>query len=473
MANRKVIFDIEAENKTGKAFKESTGQLDKFKSGFQQLTGVSLLSASAIGAAGMAAQKLVQYLKSTITETEQYVTSMVDGARVTGMAVEEYSRLVQASDDLFISQEKLNTALIAASRQGIEVNAEGLEKLSSKYLSLAPGVERAQFLLKTFGRSGADMGKLMEVGAEGIDAAMASISNSLVVTEMSRVNIENYKRSVDNLSDSWQGVKYAIGNEVIPELDYLMRLLTKGVDPIEENQRAIKELEAQILRLGGAHGFSAEKVAELQAKIESLKTATTEQTSAQSFLQASVISTTTYFKALTQELLFNLAAEGLDAEQALLLAQGMGLVDSAAMAEITAIQNLREEYALTGDLDAYISKSASLAKQLEYIKSMSNININWGGSGYGGYGTSDTQYNQAAGGSGIVPQGFNHDNYMMGLSSGERWSVTPSSRVGASDKGGGGGGNTYNFNVSGINSPEQFVKLVGEKIKQQGGLPQA
>jgi len=72
MANRKVIFDIEAENKTGKAFKESTGQLDKFKSGFQQLTGVSLLSASAIGAAGMAAQKLVEYLKSTITETSSF-----------------------------------------------------------------------------------------------------------------------------------------------------------------------------------------------------------------------------------------------------------------------------------------------------------------------------------------------------------------------------------------------------------------
>ena len=296
-------------------------------------------------------------------------------SRVLGMSTEETSRLVQASDDLFISQDKLKVAMLAASRQGIDVSIAGLKDLSTQYLNLNAGAERSQFVQKTFGRSGAEMGKLLEVGADGIDAATAAIADNLIVTAQSKTNIENYKRSVDNLSDSWQGMKYAIGNELIPQLDYLMRLFTKGVDPIEENYRAIEALEMQILRLGGAHGFSAGKVAELQAEIDALTSVTTAQTEAQKFLQSSVISTTTYFKALTQELLFNLAAEGLDADQALALAEGMGLVDSAAMAEITAVQLLRDEFADTGDLDTYIGKMGSLAGMLDYINKHSKIDI--------------------------------------------------------------------------------------------------
>jgi hypothetical protein len=62
---------------------------------------------------------------------------------------------------------------------------------------------------------------------------------------------------------------------------------------------------------------------------------------------------------------------------------------------------------------------------------------------------------------------------MMGLSSGEKWSVTPSSRVGADEKSSGnGGGNTYIFNANGAQSPQEFLKECARLVKQQDGLPQ-
>ena len=374
MANEVEIILKAVDRASGEINKVTTAG-GKLSAGFKSLTGFSIGAAGGLAAAGIASQKLINFLQQSIAETEQYVTSITDMSRVLGMSTEETSRLVQASDDLFISQDKLKVAMLAASRQGIDVSIAGLKDLSTQCLNLNAGAERSQFVMKTFGRSGAEMGKLLEVGADGIDAATAAIADNLIVTAQSKTNIENYKRSVDNLSDSWQGMKYAIGNELIPQLDYLMRLFTKGVDPIEENYRAIEALEMQILRLGGAHGFSAGKVAELQAEIDALTSVTTAQTEAQKFLQSSVISTTTYFKALTQELLFNLAAEGLDADQALALAEGMGLVDSAAMAEITAVQLLRDEFADTGDLDTYIGKMGSLAGMLDYINKHSKIDI--------------------------------------------------------------------------------------------------
>jgi hypothetical protein len=79
---------------------------------------------------------------------------------------------------------------------------------------------------------------------------------------------------------------------------------------------------------------------------------------------------------------------------------------------------------------------------------------------------------QAAGGEGIVPPGFYHDNFLIGLSSGEKFRTTPASRVGAQEQGSGSGGNVYNFNAYGIQNPSQFLSWCNEKVELQGGIPQ-
>jgi len=79
----------------------------------------------------------------------------------------------------------------------------------------------------------------------------------------------------------------------------------------------------------------------------------------------------------------------------------------------------------------------------------------------------------AAGGEGIVPPGFNNDNFLVGLSSGERFRTVPASRVGAAESGrGGSGGNTYNFYATGMQNPRDFLSWVYDQVELQDGVPQ-
>jgi len=187
-----------------KGLNKTLGDLD---SKFKSVTGVSLGFATAAGAAGAAVSGLIKFMSDAVNETVAYATEIDNMSRLLGLSTEETSRLVQASDDLFISQETLTSGLQAATRKGIDVSIEGLKKLADEYNSLPAGVTRSKFVLDTFGRSGAEMGKLMEVGAEGIEAATDAINDNLIITNQSMDNIMNYKRSVDNLNDAWLGLK--------------------------------------------------------------------------------------------------------------------------------------------------------------------------------------------------------------------------------------------------------------------------
>ena len=349
MANQVDII-IKAVDKASGEINKVTGAGNKLAAGFKSLTGFSLGAGAAMAAVGAG----VKFLQQAVEETVNYATEIDNMSRLLGISTEDTSRLVQASDDLFISQEKLSSGLQAATRQGIDVSIEGLKKLSSQYLALPEGVERSTFVLKTFGRSGAEMGKLMEVGAEGIDKATSAIADNMVITDKSYEEIMDYKRSVDNLNDSWQGVKYTIGMEVIPQLDLLFRAMTKGKDEIETQTQTVNRLELQYERAAGAAAMgsksAAERMEELRAQIDLLTSTTEDATTGLDGVTTSlyglsdiVTPVTIYFSDLTTEMLFNQAAAGLDAEASMALAESLGLIDGETKIVLDALGKLRSD----------------------------------------------------------------------------------------------------------------------------------
>ena len=332
-----------------KGLNKTLGDLD---SKFKSVTGVSLGFATASGAAGAAVSGLIKFVSDAVNETVAYATEIDNMSRLLGLSTEETSRLVQASDDLFISQETLTSGLQAATRKGIDVSIEGLKRLADEYNSLPAGVTRSKFVLDTFGRSGAEMGKLMEQGAAGIDAATAAIADNMIITQKSMADIMNYKRSVDNLNDSWQGVKYTVGSTVIPQLDLLFRVMTKGKDDVEKHAQAVNELQMQLDRAASAAAIgnkSAKAAMEsLQKQLDTLNdefyntvdAAGTTTTSLYG-LGESIIPVSAYMSELTTQLIFNQAAAGLDAEAALKLAKHMGLVPPATEQAMNKIASWR------------------------------------------------------------------------------------------------------------------------------------
>ena len=421
----------------------------KFSSGAKLLNGDIGKIVSSIGKIGLATagfSALVDFMKKSVDETEKYVSSVTDMARVLGMSTEETSRLIQASDDLFISQDKLNTAMLAASRQGIDVSIEGLKELSTQYLQLEGGAARSQFVMKTFGRSGSEMGKLMEVGADGIDAATAAIADNLIVTAKSRVDIENYKRSIDNLNDSWQGIKYTVGNEVIPVLSAYLDLLNSNTTETRELTAAQEifnlvglDTNKVIEVVGKAMGATAEEIANAQAALVGANEAAVIASGGMSTLAGKVDLTTKYFSDLTASMIFNHLAANMDTEAQMQLAMQMGLVNWETYSTLTALDELTAKYDTNGDGVITLAEKTSaynveLSKLIGYQNSLKSktvdykINIIQTGSlnnqdilpGPG----------SASGADFIVPSGYPNDSFPMRVQSGEHVQVTPAGKTG-------------------------------------------
>ena len=110
--------------------------------------------ASVVGLAKQAFQVAKKVVEETVGEFTAYAKTVEDMARVTGSSAEEVSRLIQVSDDLQISTASLEQAMAGAVRKGIDPSVDSIASLSDQYLALAPGLERSQFLVEKFGRSG-------------------------------------------------------------------------------------------------------------------------------------------------------------------------------------------------------------------------------------------------------------------------------------------------------------------------------
>lgn len=213
-----VIF--KATDQTGSVFSSIKSKFSSTKISFTELNQASELLQKGI-------QAVTRIINETITKNDEYVNSIVDVARYTGNEVEELSRLTQVADDFFLSQEKLNQSLSIGAKKGLDMSVEGIMKLADEYNSLSSAQEKAELLNENFGRSGLDMGKLLENGAAGIEKAMRAIDSGLVVTQKGVENNIKYKQSVDQINDAQDAFSYTIANAALP-----------GVTAINENWAA-------------------------------------------------------------------------------------------------------------------------------------------------------------------------------------------------------------------------------------------
>jgi hypothetical protein len=159
-----------------------------------------------------------------------YAIEVGQAARTLGSTTEEASRLIQVADDVGISFDALKTSMKLAQKDGFEPNIEGLARMSDEYLKLAPGVERTQYLLDRFGKSGDEMAKIMEKGGKSIREMSAAIDDNLIVTEEGFKQAEQYRVAVDELNDAWDGFTMQIGQKTVPVMTDLLTASKKNID---------------------------------------------------------------------------------------------------------------------------------------------------------------------------------------------------------------------------------------------------
>jgi hypothetical protein len=211
------VLDLTADaSKLGKGLAEGKSKISESVGGMKsQLSAFGVAAGTMMGNAAYSAitsisGAIVTSLKNSWQGYMDYAVQVRNTTRSLGVGAEEASRLIQVADDVTISYDSLAIAMKIAQKNGIDPSIEGLAKLSDQYLQLAPGVERTQFLLDAFGRSGQEMGKLMEKGGEGIRSMSAGIEESLILTQQALDAQREYEISVDALSDAWTGFTYNV-----------------------------------------------------------------------------------------------------------------------------------------------------------------------------------------------------------------------------------------------------------------------
>ncbi len=192
----------------------------------KQNVGLAVGAFAALTGAAIAVDKA---LDQTVGVFVSYAAQVRELQRLTGATAEDTSRLIQAADDVTISYESLQKALWFAAKNGIEVNIDSIARLADEYNALAGPTEQAEFLAKKFGKGGADMGKLLEQGSEGVYKLTGAIEDGLVLTDAAVASARQYEIQTDNLTDSWNAFKIAIGQGAVPILNDLLTAVNNNI----------------------------------------------------------------------------------------------------------------------------------------------------------------------------------------------------------------------------------------------------
>lgn len=203
------------------AKKEERAQEKATADAYEEAADRKKLTIIAINQAIELAKKVLGGLKKAYTEligmTIEYADEVREITYLTGYSAEEASKLIYVSDRVSVSTKSLMTAMENAIRRGYDPTVEGLGRLSDEYVSIQDPIERSKFLMEVFGQTGADLGPLMALGAEGIRAAGIEAEElGLILSEKALKDTEAYTQAMGDLENIWAGIVIQLGTSVIP-----------------------------------------------------------------------------------------------------------------------------------------------------------------------------------------------------------------------------------------------------------------
>ena len=153
-----------------------------------------------------------------VNDYSAYNLSMEQGSIATGMLSTEYSRLVQAADDAYVSQDKFTTSMEMATKNGYPITIASLGQIADKLNAIDNPADKAKAAMDIFGRGWADIMPFLDRGSVGINALTGNINKNLIATDESIAKSKAYATAVDDVNDNWTAAKNAAAAVVMPVL---------------------------------------------------------------------------------------------------------------------------------------------------------------------------------------------------------------------------------------------------------------
>lgn len=206
--------------KQGGADKETVRGLVDIKNAMTQ----GLAVAGAVTTAYYAIDKA---LNATVGRMVNYAGQIRQNSAALSLSSEETSRLTQVLDDFGIEIDSVQKALFSARKEGIDITVEGLANLADQYNALTDPQENALFLQEKFSKGGTVMAEVLVQGSAAILEHNESIQASLILDQKAVDMAFEYEQATDELKDSVEGLKVAIGSKSLPlVIDIITRLTT-------------------------------------------------------------------------------------------------------------------------------------------------------------------------------------------------------------------------------------------------------
>lgn len=183
----------------------------------------------AIGAVTAAFYTVNKVLDATIGTMVEYADQVRRLSSATGESAEDSSRLIQVMDDLKISYEDIEKA-VAKNGKTYDYSVEGLARMADEYINLTNEQDRAAFMQERFGKSWITFVPAMERGGQALREANAAVSENLILTEEALAQARQYEIAVDNLNDTFTGLKISIGTQAVPAMNTFLTALQKQIE---------------------------------------------------------------------------------------------------------------------------------------------------------------------------------------------------------------------------------------------------
>lgn len=239
----------------------------------------SVFSSLKSGVAGLAITAAAAVVVSAFNEVTQAADEMGKAAQKVGSTTEALSELKYAADLADVSFEQLQTGLgkLAKNaeqfRDGSKGAAEAFGKIgldptkfndtaelfgavAEKLSKMEDGARKTAIAQQLLGKSGAELIPLLNAGAAGLKAAADEARRfGIVITAEAAAAAEKFNDNMTRMGTAATGVKYAIGNALIPGLSELSEKLLETT----KNSGLLLAMLKGIYDLGGIIIFGSEQ----------------------------------------------------------------------------------------------------------------------------------------------------------------------------------------------------------------------
>jgi hypothetical protein len=111
---------------------------------------------------------------------------------------------------------------------------DSIAQLSDRYLALAPGIERVNFLQENFGRGGAEFAAVLNQGSAALRARAATVESGLVLTQAQLDQTEDLRQAQDDLSDAGKSLALVVGSRLVPAVLAITKTIVNAITPTRE-----------------------------------------------------------------------------------------------------------------------------------------------------------------------------------------------------------------------------------------------